>query len=204
MDDEQLARLLSGRNRPSVLHKEAGSGRVLAKLDRDRRIRRGALFGSLLSVAAVLLFVSIPEDSTPNNTNQSSTTLTPRGEAEASFVPHCHDEAKRCRPGSTLSFEIVAMGGARYFAAFAQRTDGVVLWYLPAPDETSLEVQAAGAMLGTGVRLGQEHTPGNYTVYGVFSREPLDRAALRERLGPALAGREGLSVVTRALNVEGA
>jgi hypothetical protein len=90
-----------------------------------------------------------------------------------------------CAPGATLAFEATAGAGFDYVALFGQRRDGTIVWYAPAPEGQSTRVGAEPKVLAEGARLAAQDA-GELRVYGVFSREPLSRAALKAKLGATL------------------
>ncbi len=110
--------------------------------------------------------------------------------------------SEACRAGARLAFEVTASEGRGYFAAFARRSDGVVIWYFPEPSGVSLLVpRASASLLDRAVELGTEQPPGQYRVYGVFSARPLPRADVKRALGDDLRGSADVSVVVQDLEV---
>ncbi len=104
------------------------------------------------------------------------------GSAIAAFELACSKDV--CQSGDTLVFDVSASAGYQYFAAFAQREDGAVLWYFPeSPDGESLDLRARlrEGVLDRGVVLGGDHDTGLYTVFGIFSNDPLSRDAIKAR-----------------------
>ena len=191
--DETVARLLSRRNAPSVLEKEQQFERIFAAVSARPRWQRWApLAGAGLAVAAALaLWVRTPD-------------FASRGAAltsEPEFRALC---AVPCKQGGTLAFELDAPGGPHYFAAFAQRADGAIVWYLPDADAPSqaLSRDAKSLVLDRGVQIGSEQPPGSYEIYGVFSSRALTRSEIKRALGNDLRGREGITVVRRHIQVE--
>lgn len=105
-----------------------------------------------------------------------------------------------CSAGRKLVFDLDGTVGYRYFAAFARRSNGDVIWYFPQPNETSAPVAEA---LARAIVFGVEQPPGNYRVYGVFSDQPLTREAIRERFDPVqLTAGTHTKVVVRDLVVQ--
>jgi hypothetical protein len=186
----ELPRLLGGKDRLSRPEKEQIFERVLARTLPVRpslwvRARLGVV-GLAASAAVALLVVS-----THGRSPQPE--LVARGVAQPSFRAACR--GGRCRPGDQLVFEVTAPEATPYFAAFAQRSDGLVIWYFPdAPNGVSLD--ARGALLQRAVVIGPEHTAGDYQIYGVLSSGPLGRAELRRLIerDPAAAVRQPLRV----------
>ena len=204
-NDKTILRLLSGTDRLSGAEKEVILAGVLAAVERRPRRRRLVALGAAGAVAAaavVLLLVLRPPD-------RAAGSFTPRGagdanEAAASFEARCAGAAGpgRCRPGDKLLFEVSAAGSARFFAAFARRGDGTVIWYFPPPGGQSLALgeRAPRGVLDAGILLGPEHPPGRYRIVGVFSPRPLSRDQVREAAASGAAGEAVL--VSRELVVE--
>jgi hypothetical protein len=110
--------------------------------------------------------------------------------------------APSCRAGARLSFAVRSASGG-YFAAFARRFDGVVIWYFPEANAQSQPVPAGGAraVLDRAVLLGPEHLPGHYEVFGVFTARPLTRDELKLAVGDDLSGTADAEVVKRGMEV---
>ena len=89
-----------------------------------------------------------------------------------------------CTHGAKLVFDLHGTTGYRYFAAFAKRSDGMVLWYFPTSDAESSVALPTSGILDQGIILGDDHPAGMYRVYGVFSRAPFTRAAIRDAFDP--------------------
>lgn len=209
-DDPQIGRLLSGRNEPSVLEKEALLERILEEVSPPRRGAPAWLWGLLVPIAACLVLMATrviePGTMTREGVEAPEEYASRGGLRQGVLETRCMDEdgaSTDCAPGTTLTLNPGAPRGRRYFAAFSVRPDGAVIWYLPAAGARSGRVASRGAVARTltGVRLGPEHPSGIYMLHGVFSDSPLTRDELRERLGPDLEGRRGLSVVRRPLRI---
>lgn len=165
--DRLSARLLAGRDVPSVVEKEAMLAAVL-----PQRPRRGLwLAAPAILAAAALCFVLWPS-------NASEFTARGGSRANARFTLSC---PLGCQSGHKLVFDLQGTVGYRYFAAFARGPGGEVIWYFPQPNETSAAVTD---VLDQSIVFGPEHTPGSYKVYGVFSDEPLTRDAIKARFDP--------------------
>jgi len=201
IDDETVARLLSGRDLPSVLEKERLFERIHAHVAAQPTATRStwqrwvwACAGAAALLAAALF-------------RPIATEFAARGSAlpnTPSFRPLCVGEAiSRCKPGSALAFEVSSGSATPYFAAFARRADGTVVWYFPAANGVSVPLVATGgsALLDHGVQIGAEQPPGHYEIYGIFSALPLSRAELRTALGDDLKGSAGITVVRRSFEV---
>lgn len=188
--DAQLARLLSGRDEPSVLDLEAGFERVAAEVAPPRR-RRWALWSAplaaALGAAAVLVAAPGAEDE-----------FAPRGVGAGNLQLAClrAEAPAPCAAGATLTLDVTPPPARAHFAAFARRPDGRLMWFLPAAGETSAPRRG---LLDAGFVLAGP--PGPYTVYGVFSDAPMTRAAIAAAFGDDLAAPATLTVVERALEV---
>jgi hypothetical protein len=77
------------------------------------------------------------------------------------------------------------------------------VWYWPGPEGKSLPVIAFADKRAphTAVMLDRMHPPGDYEVFGVFSRQPLDRARLKQVLGDDLRGDGSVQIVRRGFTV---
>lgn len=201
MDDEQLARLLSGRNEPSVLQKEREFEQVMRDVGPGGVQRRGRVVAGLATAAAAaaLLWTMTPLDSAPPEDQWTVRGATDQGR----FEIHCKGAGPRCQAGATLLFEVHPSDDAPHFAAFAQRDDGTVIWYMPSPEGRSPAVDTQTPLLPTGIVLGPEHPPGVYTVYGAFSAGGLTRQELKHHLGDDLGGDAQVRVVRKTMTVEG-
>lgn len=171
-DKHLIPRLLSGRDQLSIVEKEQILDTVLGGVARESGGRARWWWLGLPALAMTLAIVIIaPWRSTSTTTSEFSA----RGGDQlfAAFAP--------VQSNGKLLFDVHGTTGYRYFAAFSRRTDGTILWYFPTPSGTSLDLatQPATGVLDQGIVLGDEHQPGTYRVYGVFSREPLTRDAIK-------------------------
>lgn len=168
--DRLPARLLAGRDGPSIVEKEAMLAAILPPKSRSKRWLWLAAPSVLAAAAAVLLVVW------PRNHNEFS----PRGGPgpNARLALTC---PTGCSAGHKLVFDLHGTAGYRYFAAFARSSDGDVIWYFPQPNGTSERV---ADVLARTIVFGPEHKPGRYTVYGVYSAQPLSREAIKARFDP--------------------
>ncbi|MFC1642364.1 hypothetical protein ACFL5O_06710 [Myxococcota bacterium] len=204
MPPEKLVRLLSGRNEPSVLAKEALFQRILTKLEpAPSRWRCATILAAVTALAgamAAAVLVLRPPDGTP-----SAAEFVSRGTEK---VPGpwvrlaCLRGAREteCRLGTTLVFEVHRLPETvRFFAAFARRSDGTVFWYFPGPTGRSPELKQPAGLLEQAVRLGPPHSPGEYEVFALFSRQPMTRVEIKAALGPEPKRSEQLLVTRRRL-----
>jgi hypothetical protein len=196
-DDRLISRLLAGRDRVSRVEKDAILDGVLGAAPVPRA-RWPWLVLPALAAAAALFVIA------PWHASAPSSGFTARGGSQpvATFNATC---AGGCTQGAKLVFDLHGATGYRYFAAFAQRGDGKALWYFPTADNAigvDLATLPATGVLDRTVVLGAEHPAGRYRIYGVFSHEPLTRAAIRDAFEPAaLTAGEGTEVVTTDVEV---
>lgn len=159
------ARLLAKTDGPSRVEKEEILDAVLEKSGPARR-RPRMIFGfaaALATAAAVGLFALRPPE------------FTARGAEEAISV-EVGCGGGDCTQGARLLFDVTADPKYKYFAAFARRPDGAVVWYFPERDGAlSPEISQLSAIV-----LGSEHVPGDYTLTAIVSERPLDRSAIKE------------------------
>jgi hypothetical protein len=167
------SRLLAGRRGLSRPEKDAILDGVLARVE-HRPLKRGLVIGALTAAAAAatIVMLVLPRDE-----------MTAKGgDLPAGFEVTCVPAP--CTIGSKFVFDITSTGGATYFAAWAHMKRSpdeshrqvFWIWYFP----TSRRIPDGGGVLDTGIVLGPEHTPGTYTVEGVFSSEPLEREQIRK------------------------
>jgi hypothetical protein len=195
LDEETIARLIQGRDEPSILARERLFERIYQETaPRPTRQRLGWALGlSLAAVAgAVALYLRPPS---------SEFAARGGGAFESAFQPRCIEGP--CRSGNKLVFEMGPLATGRHFAAFARRHDGTIVWYFPAADEKSIALSTSETpqLLQRAITLGPEHSPGRYELFGVFSERPLSRAELKVALGDELRGGPGVRVVRRSFEV---
>ncbi|CAN5812947.1 hypothetical protein BH11MYX2_BH11MYX2_24650 [soil metagenome] len=179
-----IPRLLAGENRLSRVEKDAIFEQVVGGIAKPRRAWWGlGLAVPALAVPALAVIALVVWRVRPAAHTESE--FSSRG-ASGSFAM-LNVTCGACTGTDKLVFDVHGTAGYRYFAAFAQRTDGTVLWYFPeTADATSLDLttQPTTGILGEGVTLGSEHPSGTYRLFGVFSRVPLTRAALKNQFDP--------------------
>ncbi len=197
MDDEELARLLSGKNRPSVLAREEAARRAIAEAEGPHRTWLYGM-GSVAAFAAAigLMVLTLRGEPEPE--------LAARGGEVPTLSLSCGDEGAACRPGAMLTFEVHAAHDFPFFAAFARRDDGIFLWYVPVPGGRSVALAGKAPLLATAIRIGPEHTPGEHQVFGVFSRRALSREEIVMALGDELQGSADVHVAVKPLQVRDA
>ncbi|CAN5167442.1 hypothetical protein BH11MYX1_BH11MYX1_35230 [soil metagenome] len=194
LDVRLTSRLLAGRDHLSRSEKDE----ILAGLGQPgpRPRHRWVWLALPALAAAVALVVIAPWHPSPGSE------LSARGGSRpvATLRVTC---AGGCRHGAKLLFDLHGTTAYRYFAAFAKRGDGTVLWYFPATDDaTSIERSSSG-VLDRGIVLGAEHPVGTYRIYGVFSNAPLTRGEIRDAFDPTkLDAGPGTAVVAADMEVQ--
>ena len=173
-----IPRLLAKRDRLTRIEKDAIFESVFADVAPPRRRLRW-LFAVAPAVAAAMALVVIAPWRTETR-GRVEPEFAARGGAKpvAALLAKC---AAGCELGDRIIFDVHGTSGFRYFAAFGQRGDGTVLWYFPSePHGTSIDLaQSHAGVLGDGIMLGAEHGTGRIRIFGVFSRAPLTREAIR-------------------------
>ncbi|MCB9645611.1 MAG: hypothetical protein H6730_03285 [Deltaproteobacteria bacterium] len=187
--DRELARLLSGRDGPSVLDREAVFEGVMAGLPAPPRRRRWlALALPLAAAVAALLAVTVrpPPD--------QAGTFTPRGAEEPGLGLSCvrGTAPAACGPGATLLLEVTPVAERTHFAAVARRGDGSLLWLLPEGEQPS--APQAG-LLERGFVLDAS----DLEVFGLFTETPHTRGQLAAALEGGLESTPRVTVVRRQL-----
>lgn len=204
-DKYLAARLLAGKNKLSSVEKDAILHQVLKAQPRSRpRPVWGWMLASGASLALVLLLVTqfLPKNE-PAQFASKGAGLSHRG-----FSINCLNTNGEdiCQNGSKLIFRSWAPAKKPFFTAFARASDARIIWYFPSssqPTSLNLSNTKAGAILEQAVRLGPEHKPGTYTIYGLFSKQALDKTAVRsiiENDGPF--GGDHPELFKQALKVE--
>lgn len=195
-DDQLVARLLAGDDRLSRIEKDAVLDGVLATVAPPRRARWPWLALPAVVAAAALVVIAPWRSREPE--------FTARGGSSSVAALHVTCAAG-CTHGAKLLFDLHGTSSYRYFAAFAKRGDGTVLWYFPTTDagtSVDLAMLPASGVLDRGIVLGDDHPAGTYRVYGVFSRAPLTRANIRDAFDAThLSAGAGTEVVTADVEV---
>lgn len=188
-----IRRLLAGRNRLSRAEKDEIFARVVDGVAPPERRRRRWWAGAGVAVAAAAAaLLVLPGRGGEGEPGGAASSFAARGggDTSAAFELSCPTAAAGCRAGATLVFDLSPASGYRYFAAFARRGDDAVIWYVPGDSgdaSADLRTRLEAGVLDRGVVLGAEHPPGRYTVFGIFSQQPLTRAAIRGHFDPDAA-----------------
>ena len=211
MEEPILGRLLAGRNESSVLEKEAALDRMLDLVDppQNNNLRWLSAAVPALAVAASIAFLMKAEAPLMPTAPGTEREFVSRGSLTSSISFRCltadEQAPSECVPGALLAFGPTLAPGKPYFAAFAVRDDGSLIWYFPAAGEVSITLKPAAdgvAVVPRAVPLGSEHPTGQYEVYGVFMERPLTREDIQQALGEDLSGRDGLELVHRTLEMK--
>ncbi|MEM8605842.1 MAG: hypothetical protein AAGF92_01955 [Myxococcota bacterium] len=171
---ERAARLLSGRNEPSVLERESLARSVIDDAVGQPDKRRHHLWIRLAAAGAVgaavvtLLVTPLPRDLAPRS-----------GSAGTTFETICRP-GPDCAVGGQLVFRVSnAPQGFEHVAIFAQREDGLVIWYFPTDEREMSATFRDSEWMDEGVALVGAHAPGLYVIHALVSREPVTRASAR-------------------------
>ncbi len=200
-----IPRLLSGKNQLSRSEKDEIFENVLGQVAPPRR--SGWLLAPGLVLASVAALVIVPLAMNSGDEDPTHTGFAARGQSSASgaFSMACTNSGDACQLGDKLVFDLSLSAGYQYFAAFAKRNDGAVIWYfpeLPTGESLDLDQRLQHGVLDRGVILGSDHRAGRYQVYGIFSAEPLTRTKIKERfeVGATEIG-SGTAVVAQELAI---
>jgi hypothetical protein len=195
--------LLSRKNELSRQEKDVIFERVLAGIAPRRTMRRAAV----LAVAAAALAIVLVPLAIRDRPDRNAEPFGSRGQA---LAPQLHlwcsgQPRVVCHSGEKLMFDLQD-SSYRYFAAFARRDDGTVLWYFPeSATGRSIDIRdrLVGGVLDRGVVLDATHAAGHYQVYGIYSAAPVSREDIKARFRPDAAdiGPETF-VATRELVVQ--
>jgi hypothetical protein len=191
-DDRLTSRLLAGRDALSRSEKDA----ILAGLAvAAPRAHHRWIWLALPAIAVVALFVIAPWHVSP------SSEFGARGNSRpvAALSVTC---TGGCTRGGKLLFDLHGTTKYLYFAAFAKRGEGPVLWYFPTADDATSVAIAETGVLDRGIVLGPEHAAGTYRIYGVFSTTPLTRATIRATFDPVKLTAGDAAVVTSDLEIQ--
>jgi len=186
-DRRQAARLLSGRSGLCVIEKEEILRHVLRETGREKETpgRRVWMIRLARTAAAVMLLAVVPlvwwwsGGTEPDGFSARGVPGSPYG-----FELTCtrSGQVKGCRPGGKLLFRLEVPQSKPYFSAFSHRQDKTAVWYFPGPNApTSIDTTGhiSEGVLDVGIELGGEHPPGEYRVFGLYSRNPLQKEQIR-------------------------
>lgn len=206
------SRLLSGRNQLSVTEREAILEQVLADSrvagdDRASRSwlrqRRWAAVAAGLAAASAIALVMHVRAGTGTGGPEANEMFAARGAAGHQMEVVCASSGQvgQCPVGDRLILDLAGAAEPVHFAAFARRGDGMIIWYFPEREQDSTVPLAENMRSGVFDRtviLGPEHSPGTYTVHGVFSDQAMTREDVRDAIRD---GQDEVGVVVRSLEV---
>jgi len=179
------ASLLSGRQGLSSDEKGQILRNVLAKtaqvpVEPARENATSKVAWAMAACSVLVLAVSISWWFLPG---QSQEEFLSRGNSESPFEFSMACVKKRtCTRGDRLLFKVKAPKGRTFFSAFAKGPDGTIVWYFPgsvAKKSIDVLTHLKSGWLDLGIELGDEHPPGDYLVFGLFSEAPLDKQQIR-------------------------
>ncbi|MBN2714548.1 MAG: hypothetical protein JXX14_01760 [Deltaproteobacteria bacterium] len=190
-DSQFASRLLARRDDVSVQEKEQVLAAIMGTVDADRldtdrrRIGRwrwgvGLSMALLLFVAGGLWGLGQKRDEAQENE------FTPKGDEAAApfFYVRCvgHKGDGACREEDRLTIGFADAEMSAYFSGFAIReADSSVIWMFPAAENgLSVRVPEQGGTLKKAIVLDAHYPAGKYTVYGLKSDQPLNRAQIRD------------------------
>lgn len=209
-----LDRLLSGQDRLAPAERDQVFDQAVARAQGRASVRQGALWLQRLGLAtgaaalgtlAFWLAVNAPN---PADTDANSG-FAHRGadSAAARLSMSCPDAPGpgQCRVGDKLLFEVAAPSDRPFFAAYARRGDGAVIWYFPAREnEQSIEVadHHVAGVLERGILLGAEHSVGQYQVTAIFSSQPMTQPLIKRAVASGELEPSAYTVLQRSFSVE--
>lgn len=192
--NDLVPRLLSGRNRISRLEKERVLQQVLSQVAAAEtekvatRRRNRWLWPGLLALASTTAGLALlwRVQQWPSRDGELWTRRGgPVAPGQSQLQTVCSDGQKEvaCAPGRRLLLGLSFAPERPFFAAYAVRPDGAVLWYVPAAaTQASVDLRAwlRRGYLAESLLLGDEHLPGRYRLYAIFSPQPLERQSLKD------------------------
>jgi hypothetical protein len=200
-DDQLAARLLSGRDEPSVLEQEAIFERVMQRVAPPRRALWRSTWPLAVAAAAALLLWRPLSGGSP-----AADELLARGGAESGTLQlGCSDPAGKtipCSLGMKVDLALTPPRGRRYFALLAQRPDGKLIWYYPKQAGSTPRVGERVGLYPEAPVLDAKGPAGSYQWVAVFSSQALTRPQLKTRLKGDLTGDPSLTLIRRTLSVQ--
>ncbi len=184
-------RVYSGRRRLTIQEKEAIIDAVLAKtlIGKKRTLRHSlwppavaralVIAGLLMAAIPVVVFLA-------HRTGREDEFVARGADPKAIMAVRCigaRDE-NTCKTGDTLAFKVRPPRDRHFFSAFSKNQNGgSVIWYYPAKEgdfSVSIPDDGLAAVLENGILIGDEHVPGDYVIYGVFSEQRCRRRDIRQ------------------------
>ncbi|HET6584162.1 MAG TPA: hypothetical protein VFG69_11955 [Nannocystaceae bacterium] len=206
--ERSLFRLLGTPDRLSRPEKEAILADVLATVEpRAAHARRSNWWAIVFACAVAAGLVLVIRPPSPTAFEDDAFSARGVGDAAPQLAILCGDRAleRACAAGSELGFEAAALGELRHLSMYAKRSDGPVIWYLPATADgrsLALDREHETVLVDRRVTLGPEHLPGRYRLVAVFSAEPLDREQVKDAVRGHTPRSRDIAIVERELWVE--
>lgn len=216
-----LDRLLSSRSGLAVTEKEQIFEHVAARVVRAERARAhprwlawasGALAGVAALVLAFVWFVA--RDPGPDAGPRERWAVKGAPEpAPGGVEVYCRAPGSAesdagapgvCRRGDKLYFRVDPGEEKGFLSLVAVGPGEAALWYFPSDTTPSLPLAEVweGGIVQRAVIVGDEHTPGDYVIYGVLSARPLDKEQVRRAVEePAQRAQAGTRVFTMDLRI---
>lgn len=186
--DQNLARLLAGRDEPSVLEKEAQFERIFAEVQAEQGTgsawwrRLYWVAPVVAAVGAVLLF--LPRTGDEFSARGPSTTAIVRGYCAGPGVDTLSPAlpgATRCEVGEHLLLRLMPPKTRPFAAAYIERADGRILWLFPGRGESMPRRPPTENLFPRSFELS-ELPAGTHQLHVLFSADGLSRDALARRL----------------------
>jgi hypothetical protein len=210
-DKKKLDRILSNNPDISVQEKRSILGQVVQSTKENAHSHRLARFwlpimsASLAALVAMVLWFSAPEQSAEfvaKGENQTPTSNSFKLACAAGDIkPLDFKKNPQCRINDSLYFKIESSSKLDYFSAAALGPEGLLVWYFPAENTTSLAISSQG-LAEKSIVIGSEHVKGSYRLLGIFSKKALNKEQLRKQIEAYLAGQPThLTIQERSIEV---
>lgn len=181
-EDRAVARLLSGRDSLSQPEHESILSTVLEATAAEPAAEPAGVRWWWPAGFAALLAVGLAVWLLPNDppTTEPEDAFVARGGSDGAPQLELHCEPT-CRAEGRVALEVADAQDFEHVAVFSFREDGTVIWYAPETDDGSSArlPDAPRGLLPFQIEIDDAHPPGRYEVVAMFSKAPLDRAAVR-------------------------
>ena len=191
LSDPILARLLAGKDEPSVIEREALWARLEESIAPGRAplaqwIKKFLLYAAPAAAAAALLFVFLPRDE-----------FRARGTDRPSVAAQCLNEniVSECRGGSLLTLALTPTKARPYVAAFVETQNSgktQVIWLI----RESIALTPKTQWQSQGYALGENLSLDIATLNVIFSKEALSHEALKRAVE---ANSEDITLIQRRI-----
>jgi hypothetical protein len=181
-EPDELDALLA-RKRLSGPEYDFIAARVLDQASRPARAKRVALYAlPALAAAAVLALAILPGTDDGLRPKGASSTQPALELVCGSGTPGS------CPQGELLTFRVEDVRKSGYLHAWAEPAGGGErVWYFEGTRAVPVEARSGPQVLRRAVRIGDQQPPGRYRIRLVLAAAPLDREALLQHTGDALA-----------------